>query len=342
LRAVAPFFSQVSAANATTMTNVAERLAPHEGRSVVLDVKGSRVYVPSDSALAQELGLFQVTYDLTELVKTLHEAGIYVIGRFIVVKDPGLAEADASTHIRHPRSNVSVGSVWVDPGLERVRTYNLEVLEDVLTSGIDEVNFDYIRYPTEYGLDAVGLSGAEKAERVEGFLREAKALRDRVAPKALLGISTYAILGWEYRVNLEYLGQDVVRFEPLVDVISPMAYPASFSEEGSYYPAGMKHSRMYWLVYRTMTGYRDLLGDQAWKLRPWIQGYSVSSQNLRDQIAATFDAGACGFSVWNARNDYTPLWPVLSDWRAPAECVPQGYLRPASSLEVDSGVPSPA
>jgi hypothetical protein len=135
-----------------------------------------------------------------------------------------------------------------------------------------------------------------------------------------LGISTFAILGWDYAINLETLGQDVVRFAPLVDVISPMAYPQTFAE-GSYYdPKKDPGSRMYFLVWRTLKGYKEFLGDQSWKLRPWLQSYNADAQDVRDQLKAVYDNGLCGFQFWNAGNGYSETYAGMNDWKAPAAC----------------------
>ncbi len=143
---------------------------------------------------------------------------------------------------------------------------------------------------------------------------------DSCNPSVKLGLSTFAILGWNYEANLETLGQDVVRFAPLVDIISPMAYPATFTSEGYYVPGRNPGSRMYYLVWRTLTGYQKLLGDDAWKLRPWIQGYSVTVKNVQDQMQAVADAGLCGFQVWNAGNNYGNTYEAMKSWHAPAVC----------------------
>ncbi|MDN4634816.1 hypothetical protein QCD71_25255, partial [Sphingomonas sp. PsM26] len=73
-----------------------------------------------------------------------------------------------------------------------------------------------------------------------------------------------------------------------------------------------------------MTGYREDLGSEAWKLRPWIQGYFVTRQDMQDQIDAVFDSGACGFTVWNASNNYEPTFAAIDTWDAPVDCVPKG------------------
>lgn len=145
---------------------------------------------------------------------------------------------------------------------------------------------------------------------------------DRVSPSTKFGISTYAILGWNFPVNLEPLGQHIPRFEPYVDVISPMAYPATFAAGSYYNPAKHHRSRMYYLVYRTLTGYNELVGEEhQYKIRPWIQGYGVTTQNMRDQMDAVYDAAHCGFQVWSAGNDYKPTYAALSLSPQPERCL---------------------
>jgi hypothetical protein len=79
---------------------------------------------------------------------------------------------------------------------------------------------------------------------------------------------------------------------------------------------------MYFLVYRTLTGYADFLGpEQSPKIRPWIQGYGVKSKDVIDEIKAVYDAGYCGFTVWNANNAYAPTFDaVQKDGIRPDRC----------------------
>jgi len=315
------FLTEGSVKRKDFLLETLDQLKTTTGAALVFNVKGSAVYFDSDAPLAKKLDLLRNTYDLKEVISLARERGIYTIGRFIAVKDPSLAQSLPETQIRHPKTNRSVGNVWVDPSNPSVITYNKEILEDLVASGIDEVNLDYIRYPTEYSLPAVGLTGQEKADRLEEFIRMARTVIDEHGGKTKLGISTYAILGWEFPVNFEHVGQGIARFAPLVDVISPMAYPATFAEGAYYNPAKHPRSRMYYLVYRTLTGYAELLGPDAYKLRPWIQGYGITKKNIRDEIDAVFDAGACGFTVWNASNAYGLVYGALPEIHVPAKCL---------------------
>jgi len=318
------FFTQSSVKNDKYFLDTLDKLKQIGGGALVFNVKGGYVHFAASAPMAKELDLVHPSYDLPEVIRQARERGIRTIGRFVSVKDPNLAQAQPQTQIKNPKSGRSVGAVWVDPGEPTVIRYNEQILTDLVEAGIDEINLDYIRYPTEYAQASIGLTGSEKADHIEAFLQMARRVIDEHGQKTKLGISTYAILGWNFPVNFEPLGQDIARFAPLVDVISPMAYPATFAAGSYYNPAKHPRSRMYYLVYRTLTGYRELLGDQAYKLRPWIQGYGITQKNLKDQIDAVFDSGSCGFTIWNASNEYGIFMKMLSDVKRPEHCSVQG------------------
>lgn len=297
-----------------------EEISDAPGAAIVIDVKESFVYFDTTSDIAEKLHLVREKYDLAEVIKKAKERGIYTIARYVVAKDEGLAPLRPDTHIRHPETQRSVGSRWVDPSNATVLEYNEQVLRDVITAGVDEINLDYIRYPTEYAPYLIGLTGDEKADHVEAFLKMTRETIDELGAETQLGISTYAILGWDFAINFEMLGQDIARFAPLVDIISPMAYPASFAKGHYYNPYEDPRSRMYYLVYRTLTGYQELLGEDSWKLRPWIQGYRTTPWDMREQMDAVYDAGLCGFTVWSPSNIYRSLYTVLENFSIPELC----------------------
>lgn len=289
------------------------------GNSITFDIKGGFVFFDHpDMPQAKELGLIRPLYDLPAIIEKLDAEGMYSIGRFVAVKDHELTARLPETRQKHPTSGITLVEDWIDPSNEKALGVNREYLCAAAKSGIDEINLDYIRMTTA----AVGalrvFSGAEKADRVEKFVKMAREAIDECGDgTTLLGLSTYAILGWNYDVNLATLGQDVVRFAPMVDVISPMAYPATFTSEGYYVEGKHPGSRDYWLVYRTLTGYTDLLKEHVDAgtvvIRPWIQGYYISANDARDQIRAVYDAGYCGYQFWNANNNYGPAYAGMKN-----------------------------
>ena len=321
LRATGVYLTSGSVGRQEFFEETLQKLGEAGGNAVIFDVKGSAVYFHSTAELATKYDLVRPLYDLPEIIRIAHEKGFYVMGRLIAVKDDGITSRAPETLVRHPVSNVVLSQGWVDPSNATALQYNREIICDLARAGIDEINMDYIRFSTA-NFGALGVwSGEEKADKVWEFVKMAREAVDECGPATKLGISAYAILGWNYPVNLRTLGQDVVRFAPLLDVISPMAYPATFTSPEYYIPGKNPGPRMYWLVYRTLTGYQELLGpEESQKLRPWIQGYSVTAQDVRDEMRAVKDAGVCGFTVWNAGNNYGQTYAALSSWEAPEAC----------------------
>lgn len=291
--------------------------------AIVILVKAGTVYFQTEAPLARQIRSIDPQYELPAVVKAAKDRGLYVIARFVALNDGVLAARHPDAQIKGFKSRRPLNTEWVDGAHPFTLSYNKELIADIARSGIDEINLDYIRSPTDVPMEAIGLTGREKADHIEAFLRMARQTIDTVNPDVKLGISTYAILGWNFPVNFEHLGQDIARFAPLVDVISPMAYPSTFSMEGGYVPQSFKGSRNYYLVYQTLRGYQKLLdGDPEGKLRPWLQGYSMKPEGVRQQIQAVYDAGVCGFTVWNANNNYQESFDAFKRMpERPIECI---------------------
>lgn len=298
--------------NTDFLDSTIESLKKNGGNALVFDVKGSFVYFETDAELPNHYGVVRAKYNVADVVKKAHDNGLYTIGRFIAIKDNIITSILPEARVYSPSGKLLVED-WIDPSNQKAIDYNADVMCELAKSGIDEVNMDYIRFSTaNFGALAV-YSADEKATKVETFIKAMRAAIDRCGPTTKLGISSYAILGWNYEANVKTLGQDVKRFAPLLDVISPMAYPATFTSPEYYNPAKHPVSRMYWLVYHTLKGYQELLGDEnKGKLRPWIQGYYVDKKDVMDQMQAVYDAGVCGFQVWNANNNYTYTYPGMA------------------------------
>lgn len=298
-----------------------DAIAKNPNPAIVVDVKGSFIYFQTDAPLANQHGLVKPLYELPELYRMTQDRGIYLIARYIAIKDDSLSRVLPETQVRNMETNAALGLGWVDPAHPTTLEYNRQIIEDVVPY-VDEINLDYIRYSTSLPAHFYGVNGDQKADRIEEFLKMTREVIDRVSPQTKFGISTYAILGWNFPVNLEPLGQHIPRFAKYVDVISPMAYPATFAEGAYYNPAKHPRSRMYYLVYRTLTGYNELVGEtDQHKIRPWIQGYGVTTQNMRDQMDAVYDAGHCGFQVWSAGNNYGPTYAALDLTPQPERCL---------------------
>jgi hypothetical protein len=326
-RAQGIYLNITNVKNADFTTTVLQRLRDRGLTTVVFDVKDKYVYFDSqDGELAKEAGLVLSLYDLHDLIAEAKKDGIYTIARFVAVKDKALGDALPDTRIKHPLTKVGLDSEWVEPSHETVLEYNRQLITEVARSGVDEINLDYIRYPTDNISSLSHMTTAEKVVHLEAFVRMARRAIDTVGYDTKLGISTYAILGWYYDSSMINTAQDVKRFAPFVDVISPMAYPGTFAKGAYFDPSLHPRSRMYYLVHRTLEGYKEVLGEEhAWKLRPWIQGYYTTAEEMVEQMDAVYAAGLCGFTVWSQGNYYSSLYSGIQKWDTPVpeKCVVQ-------------------
>lgn len=321
------YLTPSSAGRESFLQETLKNLSDAGGSAIVVDVKGSYVYFNSKSPLANELDLVRPLYDLPAIIKAAHDNDIYVIGRFIAVKDAGFTARVPASRIYNPERTRVLTQTWIDPEDPTALEYNGQIICELAASGIDEINLDYIRFSTaEVGALRV-YSGEAKADKIEKFVVMARNAIDTCGPKTKLGLSTFAILGWNYESNLATLGQDVVRMAPIVDIISPMAYPQTFSVGAYYNPAIHPRSRMYYLVNRTLTGYAELLGEEhTHKIRPWIQGYFTTARDMREQIDAIYDAGLCGYTVWSAGNHYGHTYQAMrTETNRPERCAKPDY-----------------
>jgi len=313
--------------NAEFATTVIQKTKQRGLSTIVFDVKERYVYFNSEHGeIAKDAGLVLSLYDLKALIVEAKKEGIYTIARYVAVKDKALGDALPETRIKHPITGARLDSEWVEPSNVTVLEYNRQLITEVAKAGVDEINLDYIRYPTDNIAALSNMTTAEKVVHLEAFVRMARRAIDTVGYDTKLGISTYAILGWYYDSSLINTAQDVKRFAPFVDVISPMAYPGTFAEGAYFNPALHPRSRMYYLVHRTLEGYKEVLGEEhAWKLRPWIQGYYTTANDMVEQMDAVYAAGLCGFTVWSQGNYYGSLYSGLKRWDTPApeHCLPQ-------------------
>ncbi|MDR1212298.1 MAG: hypothetical protein LBK40_08730, partial [Spirochaetaceae bacterium] len=160
---------------------------------------------------------------------------------------------------------------WVDPYSEEVWEYTAELAEELISRGFDEIQFDYIRFPT----DGVNLSsavyrwkdpGMDMESAVLSFLRH---VRSRI--RAPISIDIYGANGW-YRTGAR-TGQEVELLAPYVDVICPMYYPSHFEQDFlAQDPAELRPYRIYYQGTRRTR----FIGRGQVIVRPYVQAFYLN------------------------------------------------------------------
>ena len=154
---------------------------------------------------------------------------------------------------------------------EPVRQGELEVPRVIAKAagkvGFDEIQFDYVRFPTDGDLSDVKLdrSSPKMEATIAGFLKyavgELHPLKLRVSAD-LFGLAATRDLG---------IGQNPRKLRDIVDVMSPMIYPQGYGsgEYGIHCPVCNPRDT----IEATMADWKKAAVNGTAELRPWIQAY---------------------------------------------------------------------
>ena len=283
-----------------------------ELNALVVDVKEDGVYYDTGVQLFQDAGDVLPLYDVTDLLDTLRAHDIYAIARLVVFKDTTLAEArpdlavgDATTGgVWHDVNGVA----WVNPFAAEVREANADLAVELAKLGFAEIQFDYVRFPTDGDLDAMDFGRpVTEAIRTQAIVDFLGACGKKLAPtEARVGADVF---GFTLLLDDLGIGQNVGPIAKVVDYVCPMVYPSHFPN-GSIAVDGHPNDFPSETIAISMAAGERKLPDQAAKLRPWLQDFSLPGlreygpADVRAQIDAAEAAGVGGWMVWNAANDY--------------------------------------
>lgn len=298
-----------------------------EINAVVIDIKDYSGYLSYNTDLelprkydAVELRIPQ----LNKLVKRLHEAGIYVIGRISVFQDQRLALARPDLALFSSTTKEvwrdHKGLTWMDTASQEVWDYNIAVAKEILSRGVDEANFDYVRFASDGALDDIGHPFWDEKtlktkivrnffERIREELPEGKISAD------LFGLVTVNKDGLGIGQHLEYA-------IPIFDAVAPMVYPSHYFKGFIGYDNPAEYP--YEVIKYSMDAGLQRIADfkihasttpvQA-KFRPWFQDFDLGADydavKVRAQIQAWEDSVAKypelngGWMLWNPANIYT-------------------------------------
>jgi hypothetical protein len=317
-----------------------------ELNSVVVDIKdytGTVSFETGNSEIdaVSKNGVGCKVSDMKELVNEMHDRNIYVIGRITVFQDPLYVKAHPELAVKRK----SDGEVWkdrkgisfIDVGAKPFWDYITAIATSSYAAGFDEINFDYIRFPSDGDMKDIAFTHTGAVAKKE-MLRQFFAYLDfRLAGS---GITTSADLFGMTTTNTDDLGIGQVLEYALenFDYVAPMVYP-------SHYPSGFNgwpdpNKVPYEIVKFSMSAavardkflYKEISTTtiktltngtvststpdlhlmkriNPLQLRPWLQDndYPVhyTPEMIRKQIQATYDTGLTSWMLWDPANTYT-------------------------------------
>lgn len=290
--------------------------------AVVLDMKAEagNVYPTSASSWAHAANAVLGWWELPTVVDQLHARSLAVVVRIVAFQDPiagvrlpSLSAWNTVTGAPLTRS----GQLFLDPTDVDARAYVLQLADEACAAGVDEVQFDYVRFPdgSKAGIRFDGGDGTDESVRVAAittFLAEARA---RLPADCRVGADIFGFI-----TSIPGDGGIGQRLEDLaaeVDVVSPMVYPDLWSEGWFGFTEPADHPAE--VVSASMRNAVDRVGSVT-ELRPWLQDFGgYDAGEVRAQIQAA-DALGMGWMVWNATSVFTPgAIPTDAELSATAE-----------------------
>lgn len=295
--------------------------------TLVLDFKNDfgELSYNSQVPLARAAKAVKPQFDAAEVVRKVHARGFYLIARQVVFKDNRLyaynnnefALWDSQT--KKPwgffetvtNADGTTATVqkefWVDTYSSEVWDYNVAIARELESLGVDEIQFDYIRFPSDGPVSRIvhrhKVTGMARLDALESFLQRA---RSQLALP--LSVDIYGYNG--YFVT-DHLGQNMAMMSRYVDAISAMLYPSHF---WSTFLPGRDYVDRAKIIYQDGSDRTFLATGGRVHVRPWVQSFLIGGElkmsdarieaYLDAQLAGTQASKASGWLLWNSSNRY--------------------------------------
>jgi hypothetical protein len=248
-----------------------------------------------------------IYYNAKRAVRDVHAHGDYLIGRVVTFEDPVLSERRPDFAVHNSDGSVwhnNAGLGWTNPYDRRVWAYNVGIAVAAAKAGFDEIQFDYVRFPSDGDLSQIRYPGPHPQPMkwtipafVKYAARRLHPLGARVSVD-VFGLSATRDLG---------IGQLPRRVSNYVDAVYPMVYPSHYNP--GEYGIGRPDDSPGAVVSRSLADFRRALEGRKARLTPWLQDFSLGRtytlQDVQLQIAASRAHHTNGYLLWNPEGVYT-------------------------------------
>ena len=154
-----------------------------ELNAMVIDVRDDgEISYKADIPLAIDSHACVKKYDVDKVISTLNEHHIWPIARIACMRDTPLAKAHPELAVHGPDGQVwhdRSKHYWLNPYKKEVWDYNVDVALDALKHGFKEIQFDYVRFPSEGKISTLQYPGkppgSKRTDQINAFLKYASA-----------------------------------------------------------------------------------------------------------------------------------------------------------------------
>lgn len=275
----------------------------------VLDIKdaGGLVWPRTESDLAHRAGAATQSWDLTAVVADLHSRDLTVVGRIAAFEDPIVARHSPELAARVSGTTEPFtrrGLTFLDPTDAEARTYALELAVEACEAGVDEVQFDFIRFPDGFHTfeGAIEFDGAsDEASRIEAITSFLATVSASVDESCAIAVDVFGITTIDQGDS--GIGQQIEELAQVVDVVSPMVYPVGWASGSFELDTPAEQPGV--VIQGSMSNAIARIGGMGTTIRPWLQDYGgYGPTEVRAQIEAAESLGL-GWMLWNQKSNFT-------------------------------------
>ena len=287
-----------------------------ELNSIVIDIKdysGHISFEVSDPVLKETGAVENRIPDIREFIEILHGKNIYAIARISVFQDAYLAKKRPDLAVKRKDGRVwkdYKGIAWLNPVSREVWDYTIKVSKEAEVVGFDELNFDYIRYPSDGNMKDIVLPYADGAKNKAESMRVFFAYLEKELRPLKIPLSADMFGFVTTHTDDLNIGQILEYAEPYFDYISPMVYPSHYPPNYDGFKNPADHP--YEVIYHAMVSSSERLlaaTSSPSKLRPWLQdfdlGATYTAEMIRKEKQAVYDVGLDSWLLWDPAYKYT-------------------------------------
>ena len=290
--------------NPSKRESIEKILTNTDVNTLVIDVKTDNGHILFDTEIDEVMYLNneRVKFTNNDLQELREIKDIYLVGRLVVFQDPLFAkvfpdEAVFDSRLNKPHSQN--GQFFLDPSSKKVQDYIINIAIESCRLGFDEIQYDYIRYPdssSKFMQFDTKNDFENRVNNINSFLSRSRQLLH--SEGCLLSADTFGFILTNKQDG--GIGQNLETIVENVDFISPMVYPSHYTNGSFGYQNPNKHP--YEVITAALTDALDRGVDKD-KIRPFLQGFWHSNEDIRNNIKAASDL-EMDWLIWNILSVY--------------------------------------
>lgn len=290
--------------NPSKRESIEKILTNTDVNTLVIDVKTDNGHILFDTEIDEVIYLNneRIKFTKNDLQELKEIKDIYLVGRLVVFQDPLFAkvfpdEAVFDSRLNKPYSQN--GQFFLDPSSQKVQDYIINIAIESCRLGFDEIQYDYIRYPdssSKFMQFDTKNDFENRVNNINSFLSKSRQLLHNEG--CLLSADTFGYILTNKQDG--GIGQNLETIIENVDFISPMVYPSHYTNGSFGYQNPNEHP--YEVITAALTDALDRGVDKD-KIRPFLQGFWHSNEDIRNNIKAASDL-EMDWLIWNILSVY--------------------------------------